>query len=157
MENTWTLSPEYEFVSEKIEVLAYADVVLKEKMSSQMYPYIYTQSLLTWNAGLKALFHIGAFDLGVHIGYGSGSVTEEDKTLTDASGVQTSPYRLQNWYDRQMEYATAKRMSVGLSLRWNFWKGLYTEAEGSWLHGFDLKYISSPNRYKAGLAIGITF
>ena len=156
-ENTWTLSPEYELVSEKVEVLAYADVVLKEKMSSQMYPYIYTQSLLTWNAGLKALFHIGAFDLGAHVGYGSGSVTEEDKTLTDASGVHTSPYRLQNWYDRQMEYATAKRMSVGLSLRWNFWKGLYTEAEGSWLHGFDLKYISSPNRYKAGLAIGITF
>ncbi len=67
-ENTWTLSPEYEFVSDKVEILAYADVVLKEKMSSQMYPYIYTQSLLTWNAGLKALFHIGAFDLGALVG-----------------------------------------------------------------------------------------
>ena len=56
-----------------------------------------------------------------------------------------------------MEYETAQRMSLGLSLRWNFWKGLYTEAEATWLHGFDLKYITAPNRYKAGLAIGITF
>ena len=154
-ENTWTLSPEYELVSEKVEVLAYADVVLKEKMSSQMYPYIYTQSLLTWNAGLKALFHIGAFDLGAHVGYGSGSVTEEDKTLTDASGVQTSPYRLQNWYDLQMAYTTAQRLGAGLSLRFNFWKGLYVEAAGSLLHGIGLATPAS--RYAATLKLGYNF
>ena len=154
-ENTWTLSPEYEFVSEKVEVLAYADVVLKEKMSSQMYPYIYTQSLLTWNAGLKALFHIGVFDLGVHVAYGSGSVTEEDKTLTDASGVQTSPYRLQDWYDLQMAYTTAQRLGAGLSLRYNFWKGLYVEAAGSLLYGLD--FPSPAGRYAATLKLGYNF
>lgn len=155
MENTWTLSPEYEFVSDKVEVLAFADVNIKEKVSSQMYPYIYTQSLLTWNAGLKALFHVGAFDLGAHVGYGSGSVTEEDKTLSDASGVQTSPYRLQDWYDLQMAYTTAQRLGAGLSLRYNFWKGLYVEASGNLLHGVGLATPAS--RYAATLKLGYNF
>ena len=154
-ENTWTLSPEYEFVSDKVEVLAFADVNIKEKLSSQMYPYIYTQSLLTWNAGLKALFHVGSFDLGAHVGYGAGSVTEEDKTLTDASGVQTSPYRLQDWYDLQMAYTTAQRLGAGLSLRYNFWKGLYVEAAGSMLHGVGLATPAS--RYAVTLKLGYDF
>ena len=155
MENAWTLSPEYEFVSDLVEVLAYADVAMRRKVSSQMYPYIYTQSLLTWNAGLKALLHIGAFDLGADFGYGAGSVTEEDKTLTDASGVQTSPYRLQDWYDLQMAYATTQRLGAGLSLRYNFWKGLYVEAAGSLLHGIGLATPAS--RYAATLKLGYNF
>jgi hypothetical protein len=101
--------------------------------------------------------YIGPFDLAVKAGYAAGRVSEEDWMTSEDSGVQTSPYRLQEWYDRQMEYETAARMGVGLALRWNFWKGLYAEAEATWLQGFDLKYISSPNRYEATLNLGYYF
>ena len=157
MENAWTLSPEYEFVSDLVEVLAYADVAMRRKVSSQMYPYMYSQQLLTWNAGVKALFHLGAFDLGARFSFGDGSVSEEDKVLSDASGVQTSPYRLQDWYDLQMAYTTAQRLGAGLSLRYNFWKGLYVEAEGSWTHGFGLKYIAGADRFGVAFRIGYDF
>jgi len=82
-------------------------------------------------------------------------VTEEDKTLTDASGVQTSPYRLQDWYDLQMAYTTAQRLGAGLSLRYNFWKGLYVEAAGSMLHGVGL--VTPASRYAVTLKLGYDF
>ena len=110
---------------------------------------------MKYGADVRVKTYIGAFDLAVKAGFAGGKVNEENWLTDDATGVQTSPYRLQEWYDRQMEYETAKRMSVGLSLRWNFWKGLYAEAEGSWLHGFDLKYIDDGNRYGATLKLGI--
>ena len=56
-----------------------------------------------------------------------------------------------------MEYETAARMSVGLALRWNFWKGLYAEAEATWINGFDLQHITNPNRYEATLKLGYNF
>ena len=157
MENTWTLSPEYEFVSDKVEILAYADVDIKEKVSSQMYPYACYQSLTTWKAGADVLMHLGQFDLGLNAGAGSGNVNEELEMVNDVSGVQTEPFRLQEWYDRQMEYMTASRVDAGLSLRYNFRKGIYLQAEGSWAHGFGLKHIAGADRFGAAFRIGYNF
>ena len=153
----WSLKPEYEYVSEKVEVLASAHVENHMETASQMYPYVSAQSLMKYGADVRVKTYMGPFDLAVKAGYADGKVSEEDWMTSEDSGVQTSPYRLQEWYDRQMEYETATRMSVGLALRWNFWKGLYAEAEGSWLHAFDLQYISSPNRYGATLKLGYDF
>ena len=153
----WSLKPEYEYVSEKVEVLASAHVENHMETASQMYPYVSAQSLMKYGADVRVKTYMGPFDLAVKAGYAGGKVSEEDWMTSEDSGVQTSPYRLQEWYDRQMEYETAARMSVGLALRWNFWKGLYAEAEGSWLHAFDLQYISSPNRYGTTLKLGYDF
>ena len=156
-ESGWKLRPEYEFVSEKVEVLASAHIEEQMETASQMYPYVSAQSLMKYGADVRVKTYLGQFDLAVKAGYAGGMMNEESWLTDDATGVQTSPYRLQDWYDRQMEYATASRINIGLSLRWNFWKGLYTEAEGTWLHGFNLQYINNPNRYKATISIGITF
>ena len=156
-ESGWKLRPEYEFVSEKVEVLASAHIEEQMETASQMYPYVSAQSLMKYGADVRVKTYLGQFDLAVKAGYAGGMMNEESWLTDDATGVQTSPYRLQDWYDRQMEYATAARMNLGLSLRWNFWKGLYTEAEGTWLHGFNLQYINNPNRYGATLKFGYNF
>lgn len=154
-ETSWSLSPSYELVTDRVEAMAYADISMKDKVSAQMYPYIYTQSLLMWNAGVKALFHLGSFDIGAKAGFGGGSVDEMEKVTDPAAGVQTAPYRLQEWYDLQMGYATAQRYGTGLSLRYNFWRGLYAEASADWLQGVS-KQISS-GRYTVGLKFGYNF
>ncbi|MBR5567361.1 MAG: hypothetical protein IKW27_01330 [Bacteroidales bacterium] len=154
----WSISPEYEFIADGImEFKAGLDVDVQNTISSQMYPYAYTQSLTEASAYLGLLFHTGRFDWGVTGCYGQGWVSENEDIVDTESGVQTTPFRLEDWYNWQMEYATASRTNIGLSLRWNFWKGLYTEAEGTWLHGFNLQYINNPNRYKATISIGMTF
>ena len=149
--------PEYEYVSDRLEVLASAKVDISKETASQMFPYVMAQSLVAYGGDIRVKTYIGAFELAAKAGYAVGKVTEETWMTSEDSGVQTSPYRLQEWYDRQMEYATASRMNMGLSLRWNFWKGLYTEAEGSWLHAFNLKYIPAPNRYGLSLTLGYDF
>ena len=112
---------------------------------------------MKYGADVRVKTYMGPFDLAVKAGVAGGRMNEENWLTDEMTGVQTSPYRLQEWYDRQMEYETAARMSVGLALRWNFWQGLYVEAEGSWLHGFDLQHITNPNRYGATLKLGYTF
>ena len=76
---------------------------------------------------------------------------------SEESGVQTSPYRLQEWYDMHMEYITAQHLRAGIAARYNFRKGMYIEAEGTVVHGFGLRHIDESGRYNAGLAVGVTF
>ena len=156
-ESGWKFRPEYEYVSDKVEVLASAHIEGHMETASQMYPYVSAQSLMKYGADVRVKTYIGPFDLAVKAGYAGGMMNEDSWLTDDATGVQTSPYRLQEWYDRQIEYETASRLNVGLSLRWNFWKGLYAEAAGSWLHGFNLQHIDSPNRYGATLKFGYNF
>mgnify|MGYP005607971549 FL=1 len=93
----------------------------------------------------------------VSAGAGSGNVSEDLEMVNEVSGVQTKPFRLQEWYNRQMEYQTASRVDAGLSLRYNFRKGIYLQAEGSWTHGFGLKHIAGADRFGAALRIGYNF
>lgn len=152
-----SLNPEYEFASRMMEIHVGGHLNWRNTVSSQMYPYAYSESLMAWNAEADILLHLGPFDLGVRAGTGKGNETEELHIVDETSGVQTTPYRLQEWYDRQIEYQTALRADAGLSLRYNFRKGIYLQAEGSWTHGFGLKYIAGTDRFGTALRIGYNF
>ena len=154
---SWSLSPEYELITSDIEFHARGSLDWTGSMSSQMYPYLYYQSLMRWKAEADVIVHLGKFDLGAAAAFGSGSVHEEDRMASGTSGVQTSPFRLQDWYERQMEYQTASRLESSLSLRYNFRKSIYMKAEGVWLHGFDLRHIAGADRFGATLKIGYDF
>lgn len=156
-ESSWSLRPEYEYISEKVEVLASARVDGRSKVVSQMYPCVAAQSLLTYGADVKATVHVGMFRLSAKAGYSAGSVKDENWLTGDDSGVQTSPYRLQEWYDRHIEYVTARRLNAGLSLRCTFEEGIYVEASGAWTHAFGLKHMTAPDRFGAALKIGYNF
>jgi hypothetical protein len=100
---------------------------------------------------------MGRFDLGAGIALGGGSVGYTSHIVTDESGVQTSPFRLEEWYNRQMEFLTATRSEASLSLRYNFRKGIYLQAEGFWTHGFRLPPSSGSNRLTTVLRLGYNF
>lgn len=151
------LSSEYEYVAEMVEIKAGAAFCRENGITSQVYPYIHTQSLMTVSADLSLLMHLGDFDLGAEAGYASGTVSESERLAQSDPQVQTVPYRLQDWYDLRMEYRTAPRVAAGLSLRYNFLKGMYVQASCGWLHGFGLKYISGLDRLNTGLRLGYTF
>ena len=154
---TVSFAPEYEFVNDRMELLASVTISTDNGLASQMYPYVSGRSLGRYDAGIDALFHVGKFDFGASLGYGFGSLSEVDYVVDSDQEVQTAPYRLQNWYDRQMEYLTAHRLEAGLSVRWNFTKGMYLKAAGEWMHGFNLVHLSSPDCIGATLTIGYEF
>jgi hypothetical protein len=157
-EGSWTLRPEYEYVSARnFEVLASAQIGGQNKVVSQMYPHVAAQSLIIYGADARAKIYLGMFTLTAEAGYSAGSVTEDAWLVSDVSGVQTSPYRLQDWYDVHIEYVTAHRLCTGLALRCTFEEGIYLEASGTWTHGFNLKHLTAPNRYGAAIKIGYNF
>ena len=156
-QETISLSPEYELVGKKFEILVGADIRWKNGLSSQMYPFVFTQSLMNWKAGAEALVHLNRFDLRAGLAFGDGSVKESSDKVTQDSGVQTEPFRLEEWYSRQMEFLTATRSEASLSLRYNFRKGIYLQAEGFWTHGFSLPQTTDSNRLTTVLRLGLSF
>ena len=156
-ESGWKLSPEYEYLTDRLEVLAKAQVGIHEEMASQMYPYLTWQSLVTYDTDVRVRYNFGKFILSGQIGYGSGRVKEESRLTDTQAEALTTPYRLQEYYDWQTEYATAARMKAGLALRWNFWKGLYMQAEAYLTHAFAMKHIAAPDRLTTALRFGYEF
>ena len=157
-ERAWKISPEYGFIAERFEARLKADVNMENSASSQIYPYVCTRTLLTWKVQADAtVYGAGRFDLKVQAGYGAGRADEESRMASEESGVQTSPYRLQEWYDMHMEYITAQHLRAGMAVRYNFRKGMYIEADGTVVHGFGLRHIDGSGRYGASLKIGYNF
>ena len=153
----YMLCPSYEYVEEKWEVSAGADLAWKNGLASQMYPYIYTQSLMTVALQAGGLVKIGGFEFSADAVYGFGTVSEEQRIAGMSMEALAAPYRLQEWYDLQMEYDTAEKIGADLVVRYDFKKGLYLKTTGSWMHGFDLEYAAGSDRFAATFGLGYSF
>ena len=157
-QRSWSLKPEYEYVANRLEVLAKADIGVKEESVSQMYPYVNWQSLMSYGADVRVKYlWTSSLTMTVEAGYAAGKVVEESWLTDDHAGVQTTPFRLQEYYDWQTEYETAARLKAGLALRWIFWKGLYLQADCRLIHAFALKHIAAPDRLTTALRFGYEF
>lgn len=152
-----SLRPKYEYVASKWEAFVQARFDWRNGAASQMYPYIYTQSLMVASVNAGGQVRLGAVEIAADVVYGWGNVRESERSVSGTAGVQTAPYRLQEWYDLQIEYDTARRMGAGLSLKYDFWKGMYVAVTGRWLHGFGLKHLTGADRMETKMAVGYCF
>lgn len=152
-----SLSPEYEIVGNKFELSFCADMRWDNSLSSQMYPYIFHQGITSWYTCADILMHLGRFDIGARVGSGGGSYNESELKVNDDSGVLSSPFRLEDWQKRHMEYLTASRVDAGVSVRFNFPKGLYLQVEGNLRKAFSLEYIEGADRICSAFRIGYDF
>ena len=82
---------------------------------------------------------------------------DESSRKAGSGEVLTEPYRLQDWYDRQMEYMSALKTGLGASLRYNFDNGIYLDASGKWLHGYGLELLEGKDRFMTELTLGYDF
>lgn len=157
-QSAWKLAPEYEFIANEIlEVRAGLDVGIQESTSSQMYPYVYQQTVTEASAYVNLLFHTGRVDWGVSGRYGKGWISEDEELVNMESGVQTTPYRLEDWNNWQMEYKTAQKLCSDILIRYNFRNRMFIRLDICYIHGFDIKYINGSNRIGANLRIGYNF
>lgn len=156
-QSEWRLKPSYEYVANQFELLAKAEIGVKQEASSQMYPYLNWQRLMNYGADVQVKYRWSCFKLTAEIGYAAGNVVEESLITDEQTGVQTAPFRLQEYYDWQTEYSTAARVKVGLALRWNAWKGMYLQADARLTHAFALKHIPAPDRMTTSLRLGYNF
>jgi hypothetical protein len=133
------------------------DFCMSGAMASQIYPYVHTQTLTELSPYIGFMFHYGIFDLGANGRYVKGWVSESERLASGDSGVQSVPFRLQDWHDRHMEYMTASRFIAEIVLRYNFRKGIYLETDFQSVEAYGLKHIEDPRRFSASLKIGYDF
>lgn len=156
-ERGMSLDPEYEYITSRIEVLAKAHIGVDKDMASQIYPYIHTQSVTTYGANARVKAFTGLWTFTAEAGYCGGRISQDSWMTDQQTGVQTAPFRLQDWYERQMEFRTAPRLLAGASARYTFARDIYTELSGNWTHGFNLKHLTGADRFCTTLTIGYNF
>ncbi len=151
-----SLAPEYEIVNELMEITAGAEMKWMNSIGSQMYPYVHEQSLFTYSANFGFLIHYGRFDLGVKGHVMGGKVSEDERMTDDGSGVQGKPFRLEEWYERSIDYQTSLKFLADIGLRYNFKNGIYIGLDADVLTK-GLKYNEEFNRAGYRLKLGYNF
>ncbi len=154
---SWTLNPEFEHKHRVLDFKAGADFGLSKALTSQVYPYIYTQTLTEVSAYAGFVFHFGRFEYGVEGRYAQGWVSESERLASGDSGVQSVPYRLQDWYDRHMEYLATPRFFSRIMCRYTFDKGIYLEMDMMSVNAYRLNYLTDKNRLSATIKVGYDF
>lgn len=154
---TLSVNPEYEWTGAKGEFRGGAEVASLDRLSSQMYPYLYAQSILRCRVYASGMVRLGRFDVRAGAEYASGNRTEKSRVADQEIEAGEHPHHLTAYYDLQNEYLTAPRVTAGASVRYNTRWGLYAEAGAVCTHGFDLLYIDGSARWCETLKIGYTF
>ena len=109
-------------------------------------------------ATFVAAFGFGPVDLNLRVNAGAGAWKDQGlKGATEA--VDSVPFRLTPDWLRKMEYFSTTKTGAGLTLTYHlpFVRGLYVQAEGTWLHGFGIDLLPGADRWSSTARIGYDF
>lgn len=160
------LAPEYSFYgSGRLSWLYYAHAKAgyskRTEQSSAVYPYSFNADDEIVSLSASALFQLGQFRLGCGIDFLKGFRGEDYGSASSEAGNGSAPFRPESWYNLWNEWENAARLGTTLSLRYDFsigrTRGLFAEARGSMLHGFDIIHCSGANRYGGEIKLGYEF
>lgn len=156
-ENTWALSPEYEYYTDRWFLRLKSDLCWEKEVSSQMYPFVCTGSMMTWSLHADARIRSGRLDFEPEFGVCGGRISEGRRSIDEDSGVETSPYRLEEWYRSRTDYITSPKSILGAALKYNFPKGIYVGTGATWMHGFGKGNMGGKDRIGAAIFTGYNF
>ena len=131
---------------------------LWDEKSYLMYPYEDQTERFNGMATVVAAFGFGPMGLNVRVNGGAGAW--KDQGLQGGTDeIQTTPFRLQGDWDRKMEYFSTPKLGAGLTLSYRLKSvpGLSLQAEGTWLHGFNVILLPGTERWSSTLKIGYDF
>ena len=123
-----------------------------------MYPYEDKTDRYNGMATLFAAFRFGPVDMNLRVNGGMGAWKDQGlQGGTDA--VESVPFRLEGDWLRKMEYFSTGKLGAGLTLTYHMQavKGLYLQAEGTWLHGFGIDLLPGADRWSATVRMGYDF
>jgi hypothetical protein len=152
-----SFNPEYELMNGLGEFRIGTKYAVQQSLVTQMYPYAVSQKWQRSYSYFDTTFHLGRVDLMAAGSFAIGKYTDDNQTMTTDQQAGSQPYRLTDYYNRQMEYATASQASLSIGVRYNFPIGLYAEAHVDGTHAFNLKYIAGSNRWNEALKVGYRF
>jgi len=159
----WAFNPEYVYLGTNLYARAGAKFDWSDEVSRLVYPYSAKTGVFTAKLYASSTYSIRGFDIGVGVSYLGGkwsdSLTKQDESVL----VSQAPKRLDEldvqgkWFAAAMEYATANRLRLEGSLRYNFRFGLFIGAQATLTRGFHLSTLPGRHRADATLSIGYVF
>jgi len=152
-----SVQPEYELIAPKGELRVGAEISSFKSMTTQMYPYVASQTMTCGRVYASGVLHAERFDVKAAASFSIGDFTEKSRTTETTGEPGDPPYRLTDYYHLQNEYATAPRATVNVGLRYHFHRGIYAEIQGGYTHGFNLEYIAGSSRWNETIKLGYTF
>ena len=123
-----------------------------------MYPYEDKTDRYNGMATVVAAFGFGPVDMNLRVNGGAG--TWKDQGLQgETDEVESVPFRLESDWLRKMEYFSTGKLGAGLTLTYHMKavRGLYLQAEGTWLHGFGIDLLPGADRWSSTMKVGFDF
>ena len=123
-----------------------------------MYPYEDKTDRYNGMATVVAAFGFGPVDMNLRVNGGAGAW--KDQGLQGGTDeVESVPFRLESDWLRKMEYFSTGKLGAGLTLTYHMKavRGLYLQAEGTWLHGFGIDLLPGADRWSSTMKVGFDF
>lgn len=161
-----SFEPEYTFygagaLSWLYKARAEAGITRKKEQSSLVYPYSYTSSSTVVSMEAEGVVSAGKFRFGAGVSWMKGLNVKENEHSAEGSGSSSQAFRLELWNNLDNEWDNAARIGADISLRYDFAflkvRGLYAEAVGAILHGFNVSYAGGSDRCTGIFKIGYEF
>ena len=126
--------------------------------SHLVYPYSDRMDLLQTRVRAEVKTRFAAVELRAGLSGAGGWVWEKGLTAQAEVTVEP-PYRLQEHWDRVLEYAKAPHAGVNLGVHWFIpqVKGLFLRGDFAAIRAFRIVYLPSPWRFSASIGIGYGF
>lgn len=153
----FSVRPEYGLEAESVNLVAGLEISSLARQVSPMYPYIFSEHDIIMSAYLSGEVPVRNTDILAGLCFSTGSAvagSRMDEADVDASD---EPYRLEDWYGVQNEYMLASRLGMKLGMRYRFRRGLYAEVQAQYFRGFNLRYMTGPDRWATGIGLGYVF
>lgn len=106
-----------------------------------------------------AVLPLGRFQLSAGMLY--GRLLGDHRHVIDKENEDDSPFRLEDWWDREQEVSDATRLGGSFALRYDFplrsVEGLFLEASCSFVHAFGIELLPGADRQETLFTLGYEF
>jgi len=161
-DRTWSsmdLSYDHRFSSHFLKSLKAAlHLGLLGEESYPVAPYTNRNDRYIASLALISAWVFGPVDMMLRLNGGMGR-WEETGLQGGAPDAESAPLRLTPDWMRKMEYLSTTKAGGGLTLKYRFKavKGLYIQADGTYLHGFGVELLPGANRWSLTSRVGYNF
>ena len=157
------LSPSWFWLNKTWRVDARASASDRTSLSSQMYPTLYRENLLSLSAAASVRYTIipraakaPLWDLSLGLSFARGRY----RNLNEENGAFVVPDKLPDyWYQTQRELWTRPVLGVDASVRCRLTMGLWIDLSCTYRQGFGFHLLPTANPYRLtpALSVGYAF
>lgn len=142
----WSFSSGWDWIVPRGEYSVRMTFGQQEDLASPRYPQRHFRRLNRFEWEAAAMRRAGRFEWSAGAGFSVGGNDERDIATSGNPLVGGESFRLEDYWNAETEYLTARVCSLSAGVRYALWRGLFVGLGGRWQHAAKPRYLSGPNR-----------